>query len=137
MAERPTSGELDLQKLLQGMRPELDPREWVFCTAPEVDAGVTAEALGIFRESEGVTLILERTRADELKVPYSGLWSKITLTVHSSLEAVGFLAAITARLAAAGVSVNAVSAYFHDHLFVPVYHRQRAMAELDALSRRA
>ena len=32
---------------------------------------------------------------------------------------VGFLAAITTRLAAAGVSVNAVSAFHHDHLFVP------------------
>jgi hypothetical protein len=44
----------------------------------------------------------------------------VTLTVHSALDAVGFLAAITTRLAAAGISVNAVSAFFHDHLFVPV-----------------
>jgi hypothetical protein len=43
----------------------------------------------------------------------------VTLTVHSALDAVGFLAAITTRLAAAGISVNAVSAFFHDHLFVP------------------
>ena len=39
----------------------------------------------------------------------------ITLTVRSSLEAVGLLAAITARLADAGISVNAVSAFHHDH----------------------
>jgi uncharacterized protein len=42
----------------------------------------------------------------------------ITLNVHSSLEAVGLLAAVTTRLAAAGISVNAVSAVYHDHLFV-------------------
>jgi hypothetical protein len=42
----------------------------------------------------------------------------ITLTVHSSLAAVGMLAAITQALAAEGISTNVVSAYFHDHLFV-------------------
>ena len=43
----------------------------------------------------------------------------ITVMVHSALDAVGFLATITTRLAAAGIGVNLVSAFFHDHLFVP------------------
>ena len=51
----------------------------------------------------------------------------ITLSVHSSLEAVGFLAAITARLANAGISVNAVSAFHHDHLFVPEHRASEAL----------
>ena len=54
----------------------------------------------------------------------------ITLTVHSSLEAVGFLAAITARLAAAGISVNAVSGFYHDHLFVPEHKADEALHHL-------
>ena len=58
----------------------------------------------------------------------------ITLNVHSSLEAVGFLAAITARLAAAGMGVNPVSAYFHDHLFVPADRVDEAMAILEGLA---
>ncbi len=57
----------------------------------------------------------------------------ITLNIHSSLDAVGFLAAITARLAAAGMGVNPVSAYFHDHLFVPADRAEEAMAVLEAL----
>ena len=131
-------GELDLHRLLQGMKPELDPREWVFCTAtPEQAGGAISEAIGLFREAEGVTVILEKSRAETLGLAYSGVWSLVTMTVHSSLDAVGFLAAMTARLAAVGISVNAVSAYYHDHLFVPVYQRQRAMAELDGLSRKA
>ena len=52
----------------------------------------------------------------------------ITLNIHSSLEAVGFLAAITARLAAAGMGVNPVAGYFHDHLFVPAERAEDAMA---------
>ena len=49
----------------------------------------------------------------------------ITLDVHSSLESVGFLAAVSARLAAAGIPCNAVSAFHHDHLFVPSIGRRR------------
>ena len=51
----------------------------------------------------------------------------ITLAVHSSLEAIGFLAAITAQLADAGISVNAVSAFYHDHLFVPEHRASEAL----------
>ncbi|RVD48425.1 ACT domain-containing protein, partial [Mesorhizobium sp. M2D.F.Ca.ET.140.01.1.1] len=57
----------------------------------------------------------------------------ITLNIHSSLEAVGFLAAITTRLAAAGMSVNPVSAFYHDHLFVPAERAEEAMAILAKL----
>ena len=55
----------------------------------------------------------------------------ISLSVHSSLTAVGFLAAITARLAERGISVNPVSGFYHDHLFVP---EDRADEAMDILS---
>lgn len=58
----------------------------------------------------------------------------ITLTVHSALDAVGFLAAVTARLAETGISVNAVSAFHHDHLFVPADRAEDAMAVLREIS---
>jgi hypothetical protein len=51
----------------------------------------------------------------------------VTLTVHSALAAVGFLAATTTHLAAAGISVNAVSAFFHDYLFVPAERAEEAV----------
>ncbi|MGC8878761.1 MAG: ACT domain-containing protein [Anaerolineae bacterium] len=38
------------------------------------------------------------------------------MTVHSSLSAVGSLAETTGTLARAGISVNPVTAYYHDHL---------------------
>ena len=59
----------------------------------------------------------------------------ITLNIHSSLEAVGFLAAITTRLAAAGMGVNPVSAFYHDHLFVPAERAEEAMELLRQLAR--
>ena len=57
----------------------------------------------------------------------------ITLTVHSDLAAVGFLAAVAAALASEGIPCNAIAAFHHDHLFVPVAMAERAMAALERL----
>ena len=59
----------------------------------------------------------------------------ITLNIHSSLEAVGFMAIVATTLAAAGVGVNPVAGYFHDHLFVVTEHAETALLELRALAR--
>lgn len=127
------SGERDLAKLLQTMQPRLDPRPFVFCSVePAVYAGLEVTPIGLFHEAEGVSLILEQSQADRAGLAYSGVWALITLTVYSDLAAVGFLAAITARLASAGLSVNPVAAYYHDHLFVPWAGRDQAMALLEA-----
>ena len=118
----------DLQILLATMKPELQPGEYVFASVIDDDRKIAQDAVvGWFRESEGITLILERSAAIAAGIEFSFPSRMITLTVHSSLEAVGFLAVITAKLAAAGISVNAVSAYYHDHLFVPVEHADLAM----------
>ncbi len=58
----------------------------------------------------------------------------ITLRVASSLEAIGFLAAITAELAQAGIAVNPVSAFHHDHLFVPEDRAEEAMTILRGMA---
>jgi Uncharacterized protein conserved in bacteria len=47
---------------------------------------------------------------------------------------VGFLAAVTAPLAEAGISVNAVSAFYHDHLFVSVERAEDAQRLLQKLA---
>ena len=91
-----------------------------------------ADALGIFQEEEGTTIILSHHRADADKFNYSSVFLMITLSVHSSLDAVGFLAAIATKLAEHGISVNPVYAYYHDHLFVPA---SRASEVMDLLNR--
>lgn len=54
----------------------------------------------------------------------------ITLSIHSSLDAVGFIAAVAGKLAQHGISVNPISAYYHDDLFVPSETADRAMKVL-------
>lgn len=127
--------ELDLNKLLLAMDPELHDGEYVFSSVPPEDLGaLQVEPVGWFREAEGVSLILERTAAQQLGIKRSSAFRMISLNVNSSLEAVGFLAAITEKLAAAGVSVNAVSAYHHDHLFIPIDQAELAFRLLKDLS---
>ena len=128
-------GETDLKKLLGSMSPELLPGVFVFATLPPgkpIPAGL--DPVMTFREREGDTLVLSEDEAKAAALPSAFRSRMITLNVHSSLDAVGFLAAITTRLATAGMGVNPVSGYFHDHLFVPADRADEAMAILEALA---
>lgn len=128
-------GETNLKKLLGTMAPDLRPGVFVFATLPadkERPAGV--DPVMSFRESEGETLILAEEQAQAVGLASTFRCRMITLEVHSALDAVGFLAAITARLAEAGMGVNPVSGYFHDHLFVPAERADEAVAVLLAIA---
>lgn len=122
------SGENNLTTLLKSMQPQLLEDEYVFCSVPVEQVGTLDVATVCqFRELEGMTLILTRQEAERVGLNYEFVFSMIALLVHSSLEAVGFLAAITNTLAQNGISVNAVSAYYHDYLFVPVEKAKQVM----------
>jgi hypothetical protein len=130
------TAERDLGVLLRHMKPELRPSTFVFCTIPPNET-VPPEinSLLTFREQEGTTLVILREEAEAAGLRYAFVSRMITLTVHSSLDAIGFLAAITARLTEAGISVNAVSAFHHDHLFVPAHRADEAMDVLQGMFR--
>ena len=127
-------GETDLNQLLKTLQPELNSGEYVFCTMNERTAIQMDEIVLFFREKEGNTFVLERKIADRLKLEYAFVASWITLTVHSSLQAVGLTAAFSSALSAEGISCNVVAAFYHDHIFVDINDTQRAMAILKALS---
>jgi len=130
------TGETDLKKLLAAMTPQLLPGIHVFVTlAPGAAQPEGIDPVMIFREREGVTLIVTEDAARAARLTASFRCRMITLNIHSSLEAVGFLATITARLAAAGMGVNPVSAFYHDHLFVPADRAEEAMELLRQLAR--
>ena len=132
------TGETNLKRLLAGMRPLMQPGIFVFATVPagsSVPAGV--DPVMVFRENEGVTLILEEAVARKAGLEGTFLSRMITLEIHSSLDAVGFLAAITARLAEAGMGVNPVSAFYHDYLFVPADRAAEALRILETIARDA
>ena len=128
------TGETDLRKLLRNMKPELNPGEYVYCLIDSKERGVTLDPLCYFLEKEGVTVILPKEKADALNIPYTAVCAWITLTVHSSLEAVGLTAAVSKALTESNISCNVVAAFYHDHIFVPLKDAERAMEVLQALT---
>jgi uncharacterized protein len=135
------SGETNLGVLLKSMQPVLDDGEYVFCTVNQrLEDLIQLEPVGFFQEEEGITLILLRTSADRVALSYNSSFRMITLSVHSSLEAVGFMAAIAIKLSENNISVNPISAYYHDHLFVPVDQADKVMEllrDFNSISRNA
>jgi hypothetical protein len=91
-------------------------------------------ALCTFMEKEAVTVILPKATADANSMPYDVVCAWITLTVHSSLGAVGLTAAVSSALARANISCNVIAAYYHDHIFIPVADADRAMEVLLSIS---
>ena len=111
------AGQRDLSRLLQALDPRLHPERYSFTDS--ADPALRDGDFAIVREAEGLTVI----RPDP-----GGDWARIGLGVHSSLDLVGLTAALSSRLAEAGISANIVAALHHDHIFVPWDLRKEALA---------
>ena len=129
------AGETDLSKMLATLQPHLRDEEYVFCTMGNGRYGdhPELEPIASFLETEGLTLVIPKSRADEQGMAYEGVFRCITLSVHSSLAAVGLTAVVATQLAAHHISANVIAAYYHDHIFVPAPHADAALAALHAL----
>ncbi|KAH6952283.1 integron gene cassette protein [Ilyonectria sp. MPI-CAGE-AT-0026] len=128
-------GEKSLSTLLSTLSTNLHTSTFVFVTLPEIATlPPLSEIQLMFRESEGITIITTQEYAVLHQMEYSFPSRMITLNVHSSLEAVGFMAVIATKLAEKGMGVNPVSGYYHDHLFVPVGREEEALRTLQKLS---
>ena len=121
-------GETNLDILLKNMQPVLHEGIYVFHSSDiALSETIALNPIMIFQEREGTALILEKKNADNANLIYHYPSKMITLNVHSSLNAIGFLAAITRKLADKNISVNPVSAHYHDHLFIPEDKADSAM----------
>jgi uncharacterized protein len=127
-------GETNLISLLKTMEPVLNDGEYVFCTIDENIHLKPIDILFSFREQEGLTIIITKNIADSLHLSYYYIYSWITLTVHSSLEAVGLTAAFSKAFADQNISCNVVAAFYHDHIFVAQKDAKKAMETLWQLS---
>ena len=124
------AGETNLQTLLKTMSPKLNEGDYVYCTVTTLNNIDPKEIIGLFKEEEGWTVILNKKLADNLGLSYTYISAWITLTIHSSLEAVGLTAAFATALGNEGISCNVVAAYYHDHIFVTKGDAEKAMVVL-------
>lgn len=126
------TGETDLTRLLATMAPELRGTDWGFASLPALPQGLTPFAT--IAEDEGLTVIAPLAELHAHGLTAEGPMARITLTVHSALEAVGLTAAVSTALAREGISANMVAGFYHDHIFLPAQDADRAMAALKALT---
>jgi hypothetical protein len=124
----------DIHQLVKSMKPKIHVGNFVFCTVKELTQVDITDILFFFREEEAITIILKKEIAEKLHLEYPFIASWITLSVHSSLDTVGFTAAFSKALTNAGISCNVVAGYFHDHLFVDKKDAGKAMAVLNTFS---
>ena len=130
------SGERDLETLLRSVDPEVRPGTFVFVVVHEEALLDELDPEATIRESEGLTAVVRRERADALGVPYDYLAAWITLRVHSALDAVGLTATVSSALARAGIACNVIAGYHHDHLLVPADRAADALEVLTGLAGR-
>ena len=126
----------NLAELLQSMNPVLNRGVYAFVSLATDRVSDRVEPIATFRESEGLTLIVEEQQAKNAGLPILFRAAWITLTVHSDLQAVSLTAAVATALARAGISCNVVAAAYHDHLFVPAESASQAIAVLQAMQER-
>ena len=118
--------------MLATLRVERRPGVFTYVTVSVPTPGLLAAAHAMVTEGgvTGLVIPVEVARRAGLPVVVELAW--LSLTVQSSLEAVGLTAAISARLADQQISCNVLAGYRHDHLLVPLDRSAEAIETLTA-----
>lgn len=121
----------NLDEMLRSLDVDVRPEAYVFLSAPTDAPSLEADAA--IREGEGLTLVLRQAVAEAHELPTEPSFAWLTLTIHSSLEAIGLTAAFSTALADEGISCSVLAGFHHDHLLVGWADRDRAVAVLRGL----
>ena len=125
-------GETDLDVMLATLAVQRRPGIFTYIAVEVPTPGLLAAAHAVVKEGPLTTIVLpiEAAARAGQRGPIELAW--LTLTAHSSLEAVGLTAAVSTRLAELGIPCNVLAGYHHDHLLVPVDRVDEATGALTA-----
>lgn len=127
------SGVTDLSLMLATLDVEVRAGTFVYRTRATRDAALDAVGVARIDEAEGVTYVINARDADADRTTTEFIAAWLTLTVQSSLHAVGLTAAVAQALAARGIACNVLAGFHHDHLLVPADRVDDAIAAVHAL----
>ena len=125
-------GEIDLAAMLAALSVQRRPGVFAYIAVQVPTPGLIAAAHAVVKEGRLTTIVLPVDAAARAGQSTDVQFAWLTLTVQSSLDAVGLTAVVSARLAAIGIPCNVLAGYHHDHLLVPVDRVDDAIAVLAA-----
>ena len=125
-------GETDLAAMLATLSVQRRPGVFAYIAVQVPTPGLIAAAHAVVKEGRLTTIVLPVDAAARAGQATDVQFAWLTLTVQSSLDAVGLTAVVSARLAAIGIPCNVLAGYHHDHLLVPVDRVDDAISVLAA-----
>ncbi len=125
-------GETDLAAMLSTLGVQRRPGVFAYIAVEVPTPGLMAAAHALVKEGRLTTIVLPVEAAERAGQSTSAQFAWLTLTVQSSLDAVGLTAVVSARLADVGIPCNVLAGYHHDHLLVPVDRVDDAISALAA-----
>ena len=125
-------GETDLAKMLATLAVQRRPGVYTYVAVKVPTPGLLAVADAMVVEGELTTLVVPIAAAERAGLPVAVKMAWLTLTVQSSLEAVGLTAAFSAALGQRDIPCNVLAGYHHDHILVPVDRAEEAIDTLTA-----
>lgn len=125
-------GETDLDVILATLAVERRPGVFTYLSVTSLSADLLADAHAVVTEGATTTLVLPVESAERHGHQVDVRLAWLTLTVQSSLEAVGLTAFVSGRLAAEGIACNVLAGHLHDHLLVPVGRVDDAVRAISA-----
>ena len=128
----PAPGETDLAAMLATLSVQRRPGVFAYIAVQVPTPGLIAAAHAVVKEGRLTTIVLPVDAAARAGQASDLQFAWLTLTVQSSLDAVGLTAVVSARLAAIGIPCNVLAGYHHDHLLVPVDRVDDAISVLAA-----
>lgn len=117
--------------MLSTLGVERRPGVFTYIAVGVPTPGLLAASHAVVKEGRLTTIVLPVESAERAGQPVVVRLAWLTLTVQSSLEAIGLTAVVSERLTQAGISCNVIAGYHHDHLLVPV---ERAADAIEALT---
>lgn len=129
---------VNIRRLLASTKVDLHPEPMMIVSIDSREEEKAKNLLGELKAFSSVTfdysevsLVLKTEEWEEIEQSFNGFlvegpYRLITFDIVLDLSIVGFLAAVSARLAEAGISIYALSTFLRDHILVKEEDAKRA-----------